>query len=243
MRHAIIILFLIFSQTLAQAQILEKYPLGQFFYERGELNFFKELQNVAKANNQKKCENNLDYYKLFFVVYPDKTIRFVKDPNTNIKEQNQCAFDFIKNTFKHLNNWNPAFVNGKAYPAMVELDIYPADVLQFQIADDLTLGFQKAEYRGGYKKLHTDIEYIVQKTMSRYRINLDGQTVRVSFIVSKIGKMKDFKFSSEIPFNVADDLIRDLEKLPNWKPATKNGVNVESNYTMPMTFGYPISPF
>lgn len=238
MKYFYLLLVLIGGTLYSQSEILDKYPPTQHFYEKGELNFLKELQNAALENDIKPCGNKSDFYKLAWIVYPDKSIKFIKDPDTISVGKSKCAYDFAKKTFRHLTNWNPVIINGKSYAALVQYEIYPSDILSYKIPDDLTPTIQKAEYPGGRDRLSRDIERIIQNTMSKYEINLNGETVYVTFKISKQGLMENINFSSNIPFTTIDDLILDLKKLNKWKPATKNGVAIESNFRMPMSFSY-----
>ena len=238
MKYFYLLLILISGTLYSQSEILDKYPPTQHFYEKGELNFLKELQNVALENDIKPCGNNSDFYKLVWIVYSDQTIKFIKDQDTLSIGKNKCAYEFAKSTFKYLRNWNPAVINGKFYSALVQYEIYPSDILSYKISDDLKPDIQQAEYPGGYKRFHSDIERIIQSTMSKYRINLNNETVNVNFKISKEGYMKDVKFSPNIPFKAIDNLLLDFKKLNKWKPGTRNGVAIETSFNMPMTFVY-----
>lgn len=238
MKYFYLLLIFISSLFYSQTEILDKYPPNMPFYEKGELNFLKNLQIIALENNVKPCENKSDFYKLAWIVYPDKTIKFIKDPDTVSVGKSKCAYDFAKKTFKHLTDWNPVVINGKSYAALVQYEIYPSDILTYKISDDLMMDIKDAEYPGGRERFFRDMERIVQNTMSKYRINLNGETVSFSFKVSKEGNMKDIKFSSNIPFNTIDDLILDCKKLNKWKPATKNEVPFESSFNTQISFRY-----
>jgi|SRR6218665_882303 len=239
MKYFYLLFLFIASNLYCQTQIFDKYPSGQHFYDKGELNFLKSLQEVALENDVKPCDNKSDFYELNFIVYSDKTIKFIKDSDTISVGKSKCAYEFAKKTFKHLKEWTPLILNGQPYSAAVKYSIYPADILAYKINDDLESEFKQAEYPGGHSRLSLNMEKIIQSTMSKYQINLNGETVILNFKISKSGLMYDFKFSSNIPFTTIDDLKIDLKKLNKWKPATKNGVAVESNYRIPMTFTYP----
>ncbi len=64
MKYFYLLLFFISSYFYSQSEILDKYPLNISFYDKGELNFLKELQTAAKDNDVKACENKSDFYKL-----------------------------------------------------------------------------------------------------------------------------------------------------------------------------------
>ncbi|KFC23705.1 energy transducer TonB [Epilithonimonas lactis] len=238
MKFLYFLLILLCSNSYSQTTILDKYPPTQHFYQKGELNFIKSLQKAAKDYGVKPCDNKSDFYKLTLIVYPDKTVKFVKDSDSIGVGKSKCAYEFAKETFKYLKDWNPVIIEGKAYAALVNYDIYPADVLSYKITDDLSFDIKNAEYPGGHKRFVKDVERIIQTTMSKYRINLNYETVHLSFTISKEGYMKNIKFSQNIPFRTIEDLLLDFKKLSKWKPGTRNGVSIESNFNMPMTFQY-----
>lgn len=97
------VLFFIFISILSFSQdVLEKYPEGQDAYNGGVLHLYKEINQILIAKNLKPCENKNEYYRLNVLVYPDNSIKYVKDENPEYSLKNKCSFDLareVQNTF------------------------------------------------------------------------------------------------------------------------------------------------
>ena len=61
--------------------IYENYPKGQSDYNGGNIQFYKELHQLILDKKIQPCENKNELYNVKFVVYPDATIKFVKEEN------------------------------------------------------------------------------------------------------------------------------------------------------------------
>ena len=60
--------------------------------------------------------------------------------------------------------------------------------------------------------------------------------VVIKFTVTKDGALKDFVPVTKYGYGFEEEVIRVLKLSPNWIPAKKNGVNVNSKVEQPMTF-------
>ena len=65
--------FFLSSATFAQSDILDGYPASQFFYEKGELSFLKDLQDAAVENGLQPCKDKDAHYAPKFILFPDTT--------------------------------------------------------------------------------------------------------------------------------------------------------------------------
>ena len=74
----LLLLLIIFSQSI-NAQVLERYPKGQDFYKGGTQKFYSDIHKILLEKNIQPCENKNEVYDVKFVVYPDSTIKIVKD--------------------------------------------------------------------------------------------------------------------------------------------------------------------
>jgi hypothetical protein len=59
--------------------IYDKYPKGQSDYNGGNIQFYKELHQLIVDKKIQACESKTELYSVKFVVYPDATIKFVKE--------------------------------------------------------------------------------------------------------------------------------------------------------------------
>lgn len=60
--------------------------------------------------------------------------------------------------------------------------------------------------------------------------------VKISFTVTKEGKLKDFKPETKHKHGMEEEVIRMMKLSPDWIPAKKNGENVNSRTTITQTF-------
>jgi len=59
-------------------------------------------------------------------------------------------------------------------------------------------------------------------------------TVKVNFTVKEDGSFSNIYIQGEDLYDMNDEIISVFEKMPNWKPAMKNGKAVQSSFTMPL---------
>lgn len=222
---------------VAQTEILDDYPPTQHFYQKGELNFLKDLQKVALENDLKPCENPEEHYQPKWIVKQDSTIVFIKDMDTINIQKNKCAFDFTKNVFKYLEGWNPVFYNQKTYAAIATYDINPSDIFKLQINDDLKPNFTRAEYRGGDTAFRIGVERLINPIFDRNHLTLNNQDITIRFKVSKLGMVKEIKIYPQIPFRIEDEILAAVQQdLKKWKPAMLNGIAVEQQFQINLHF-------
>lgn len=91
--------------------------------------------------------------------------------------------------------------------------------------------FVNAEFPGGMARFN-------QMFVSRYKTpEIDDTKVQiiVTFTVEKDGSLKDIKILKDPGYGAGEEAIRVLKALPKWKPATKEGVTIASQFTLPIT--------
>jgi periplasmic protein TonB len=66
--------------------------------------------------------------------------------------------------------------------------------------------------------------------------NGEKKTVRVRFKVDKDGSVNSFEIISSGGNEFDNEVLRVCKKMPHWKPAHQNGINVPVNYVLPVTF-------
>ena len=223
----------VFSQT----QILDVYPPNQYFYEGGEANFLKNLQQTTINNGDQPCANSEEHYLVKFIVFPDRTIKFVKDENLTNIQKNKCAFDFTKNVFKYLNGWTPVIVNGVGYPALAQYDINPSDILKYKINGDEAQNYTSAEYRGGNTAFSIGIQKLLGPIFESNFSSLNDQRIMLRFKISKFGVIEDVEIPHSMPFRLKDEILEAAQGLQKWKPATKYGIPVSQIISVSLRFG------
>lgn len=236
MKRICLLLFVFSSFLYAQNDVLDGYPSGQYFYEKGELNFLKDMQNAALENNSKPCENRNEEYLMRWIVFPDSTISFIKDMDSVNIAKNKCAFDFSREIFKYLEGWKPVVHQGKSYSAIAEYMIRPNEIFMYKIDSSLKTEFQRPEYRGGETAFKIQLDKVLNPIFDNYRLEIGNTTVSVSFIIAKDGNMKDIQINHPVFFRIKDDVLNAFRSFKKWKPAMRNGVPYDFRYTVHLNF-------
>lgn len=236
-RNLFLPIFFLFSSLLfSQTDVLDGYPVTQFFYEKGELNFLKDLQEAAVENGLKPCQNKEEQYSPKWIVFPDQSIKFIKDTDTININKNKCAFDFTKNVFKYLDKWNPVNINQVNYPAIATYVINPTELFQYKINADLQPDFQRAEYGGGNTAFGIGVKKLIEPIFDRNHLALVNEVINLRFTISKTGTIEDIDIPQTIPFRIKDEILEAVQGMKKWKPALFNGVPRKQKISISLRF-------
>jgi TonB family protein len=95
--------------------------------------------------------------------------------------------------------------------------------------------YTEAEYPGGFGSLTEYLQNNLVYPEKQRELGLEAR-VKVEFKVGKTGKISNIKIveSGGKAFNT--EAMRIVKSLPTFKPATKNGVNIDSYFTLPISF-------
>ncbi|SEG02319.1 TonB family C-terminal domain-containing protein [Halpernia humi] len=230
-------LFFIFISILSFSQdVLEKYPEGQDAYNGGVLQLYKEINQILIAKNLKPCENKSEYYALHVLVFPDNSIKYVKDENPDNATKNKCSFDLAREVAKYLHGWQAATVDHKKVIAQTSYYIIPS-----QLFGNYTEGyypfrdFTEASYEGGMNKFRKK----VFQNIDLSRFTFDG-TFRlvVTFTVEADGKMSNVLLAESSGLQEFDDMvIKSIKSIRNkWTPAKSQDVPIASKFRLPLVF-------
>lgn len=94
------------------------------------------------------------------------------------------------------------------------------------------------EFKGGNDKMYEFIE-----ELSPYQVHskaIDGNAnslIFSSFLVSKDGKLSDINILRSPNDELGNLLVSIFEKMPKWKPAKKNGKEIEKRVSVVVAFG------
>jgi TonB family protein len=96
-----------------------------------------------------------------------------------------------------------------------------------------------AEFVGGETKLNTWFEENFLYPKQALKKKQSG-VCEITFIVNTDGTLSDFTILRGSGVTILDDYALELvKKMPNWEPATKDGVKIQSKITMPIEFNLP----
>lgn len=224
-------LFLLFP-VITAAQILEKYPYGQGYYNGGLNRLNEELKEIAKAQSLKPCAEPGERYPMAVLVNPDGRARFVKDFDTLNIQRNKCAYDMSRILLPHLKGWIPAKVDGIAVKAITTVNIVP-DVIfspSRKVMADIIL---EPNYKKGNGNFHAQVKHILESSLA---YNVDRRKVELAVVISPEGKIDDVQIRntqlSEINNTKLAAAIKSIKGV--WRPASVNGIPVR--YTLLLNF-------
>jgi TonB family protein len=95
--------------------------------------------------------------------------------------------------------------------------------------------YTEAEYPGGFGALTEYLQNNLVYPAKQSETGVEAR-VQVEFKVGKTGKISNIKIveSGRKAFNT--EAMRIVKSLPTFKPATRNGVNIDSYFTLPISF-------
>ena len=229
------LLFLLCSSSMFSQTIHEKYPDNQTDYIGGNVQFYKDFQQVLKDKNLEPCADKAENLHFRLVVYPDKSIKYVKSEDPTV-ETYKCTFELSKQVVKYLKGWNPAEVNGVKVAAATTFLIIPRELFgEIKEGYDPINDLEMAMYEGGIQKFRKKVFQGID--ISGY--NFTGTfRMEATFYIERDGSMSNIELAQSSGLKVFDDMIiTSLSKIKNkWKPGTIHGIPVRYKFRLPIAF-------
>ncbi|KQS89945.1 TonB C-terminal domain-containing protein [Chryseobacterium sp. Leaf394] len=230
-----IVLFFILTSSFSIAQILDRYPKDQDDYHGGNIQFYKDYHKVLKEKNLKPCEDKNEMYSFKLVVYPDSTVKYVKEENEEALNRNKCTHDLSREVAKYLKGWKPAEVDGQKVAAQTSFWIIPDELFgELPEGYDPAKDYKMPEYDGGINNFRKKVAKSVD--LSRFKFK---STVRlqVRFIIDMAGEMSDIQLEQSSGLKEFDDMIvKSVAQVKNkWTPGNIHGRPVKSHFRLPLT--------
>jgi len=119
----------------------------------------------------------------------------------------------------------------RAMPELIQLEqtqVQPQD-------STYTMVEQMPEFPGGEAALFEFLSKNVRYPESAKKEKIEGR-VYVTFVISDEGIVKDVSVIRGVRADIDNEAIRVVRAMPNWKPGTHNGKNVNVLYNLPMSF-------
>lgn len=92
------------------------------------------------------------------------------------------------------------------------------------------------EFKGGMSALMRYLGDSIRYPKECKENGIEGRSV-VNFIVNTDGSISDAKITKSSGNKELDnEAVRVVNAMPNWYPATQNGISVRTNFTLPITF-------
>ncbi|WP_417428366.1 energy transducer TonB [Halpernia sp.] len=236
MKKIVALFFILISILSFSQDVLEKYPEEQKPYEGGEIQLFRDIHQIIIDKNLKPCDNKNEYYNLHILVYPDNSIKYVKDLNPENAIKNKCAFDLSREVAKYLHGWIPATVDNKKVIAQTGYYMIPSQLFaNYNDGYYPFKNFENASYDGGMNQFRKK----VFQNINLSRFTFDG-TFRlvVTFTIEADGKMSNVELAESSGLPEFDKMvISGIKGIRNkWTPAKSFDVPIASNFRLPLAF-------
>lgn len=93
---------------------------------------------------------------------------------------------------------------------------------------------QMPEFPGGQEKLNKFLLQIKYPRAARKK-GVSGK-VYVTFVVNSDGKIKNVKILRGLGYGLDEEVLRVVNKMPDWIPGKQNGKEVSVQYNLPVNF-------
>jgi protein TonB len=91
------------------------------------------------------------------------------------------------------------------------------------------------EFPGGEQALYTFLSDNIRYPLEAVERGVQGKVV-VKFVVAKDGSIKNVKNINSVFPALDNEALRLIKSMPKWKAGTQEGVPVNVNFTLPITF-------
>lgn len=228
---------ILFAQNKWQdSTVYSRYVDGQQEYDGGNIKLYQDIHEIIQKKKLSPCKNKKELYVARIIVYPDRTIKFLKKQNIKSALRNKCAFELAQTVFPDLTGWIPAELNGNKVPAIQRIIIFPDSLFENYTEgyDPMNYYERTAVFSGGND---------VFKEKFSQKVSIDGYKFERSgvfflkFLVDARGKTSDFKVEPSSGNEFFDNMVINAAKSirGTWKPASIHGVAVDSQIRIPLT--------
>ena len=161
---------------------------------------------------------------------PPKTVKFtppVIKPDEEVKEED------VPPPIEELKEIDP----GPTTDANVEYDFSAVQqtVVEEAKPQIFTYVEQMPEFPGGQTELMKFLNKNLRYPPAARENGIEGRVV-VQFVVDETGNISDLQVLRDIGGGCAEEAVRVVKQMPNWKPGKQNGNPVKVYYKLPVTF-------
>ncbi|OPC62619.1 energy transducer TonB [Elizabethkingia miricola] len=230
--------YLSFAQEKENKIITQGYPIDQQYYIGGEVQFYKELHQVLIDKKLKPCDNKNELYTAWIIINPDASIIIPKEQDVKDINEIRCTYNLVRDSFKYLNNWKPATVEGKSVTANTYIAIFP-DALFDNYKEGYNLDdyISAPEYTDGMNVFRE--RFVKVASFDRFRVK-NIKKIVIDFSVSDKGEIEEIQPDKSSGNRKFDEmLINSIKKIGGtWTPGTIHGVPVNSRFRFPINLNY-----
>ena len=166
---------------------------------------------INKNIDREKCEGEEGRVILNFVVNSDGSLSDIKV----LRGVSRKVDKEIVSIVKKMPKWNPGTLNGNPVRVKFTLPV----MVRFKFDDDCDT---PASFPGGQKELERfladNVGYVKDESWPTPGL----VEVLVSFIVDEFGRVRNVLVREGVNFQVDQEAVRVIEKMPMWTPAMKD---------------------
>ena len=132
--------------------------------------------------------------------------------------------------------------NTKSYASLREDVAVPTEEVTAENDDDkvYTAVEQPAEFPGGMRALMTWLSNNIKYPVAAFQNGISGR-VTVRFVINKNGEVEDATILKGVNEDLDNEALRVVRQLPRWIPGKNEGKNVNTYFSLPVTFRIPES--
>lgn len=227
---------LFFISLFSNAQILDKYPENQSFYNGGLEKFYSDIHKVIFDKKISACENKNEIYFAKILVTKDNKVKFVKDFDSIAIAKNKCAYDLTLLVLKEIDGFKAAEVKGYKVSSITNFILFPNDLFEnYKETYNPNNYLVEPVYAKGKEKFKTDFHDNFMSLFDDYHVNGD---LILDFTINEDGKIVNPNISPKIDNTLfAREFVRTLARLDKkWKPALYRDIPVKYQFSIPMRF-------
>ncbi len=209
-----------------------------------EIDRFKDFDTLLIKSTQKK----IVWWKIILpilVILASISLYFLTDlfqEAENLPLANENALTILVDTLKELKapvkDFDQPDIQRQPVTSPIEkhIEVVPKAINKPDSLPQKTESiYTKAEPVNGYDSLYNyfNAELIYPQVI--LKDSIEG-VLTVIFTINKEGKPQNFQFPNSLGKPFEAEAIRLLERMPQWKAATVNGIPVSSKMSLPLTF-------
>lgn len=238
MRKSVIFILFLMVFSIANGQVLFRYPKGQKSYNG---DFYKDFHQILKEDNIEPCENKKELYNVRVLVNEDASISIIRDSDDGRMQHNKCTIEILKKVLPKMKGWTPAQVDGEKVKAATPIIVYLDDIFNYKDGYNPDKYIQESDFI-------TDISAFRKKVMNYVYNNIEGKydgigrvEITIAFEFGEEGKIIR-AFTVESSGNEGFD--RELEnaimrmKDKKWKPNYYRDIPVKTYYVFPFIVSF-----
>jgi TonB family protein len=214
-------------------KLVYQYAEVQPQFPGGKEAMTKFLMDNIKYPELAKQKNKEGTVYILFVV--DETGNLLHPRAKYYDESSRPLVEEAERVVGAMPKWTPAMHKGKVVRCSVNLPVkftltQPAAKELFEV-DTLP------EYPGGLQEMYNFLTKNVKYPEEAKKSGVEGMVV-ITFLVEGDGTLSNYDFANKSTGrqDFADEVIRVLKTMPNWKSAMKDGKAVRVKYTLPFKF-------